>query len=148
MSTQRFSMPIFSGIILRRNNEVCLLQRGAVKLHAGFYAIAGGGIDGNETIKQGTVREAQEELGINLEEKDLSLVHVLHVKTEAGGEYINFFMEATIWQGKPSIMEPHKFDNIAWFMLDNLPKNIMPMHRHVFEMIGKSTVYSEYGWQF
>lgn len=145
--SERFRMPVFAGLILRRGNDVCLLRRANTKLHDGFYAVAGGGVDGGETVAQANVREASEELGIKLKPEDLKVVHVLHVKTEKGDEYINFFMEANTWQGEPSIMEPHKCDDVAWFTLDQLPSNLMPMHKHVFNMIVHGIVYSEYGWE-
>jgi len=145
--SERFKMPVFVGLILRRGNKVCLLKRSNAKLHDGFYAVTGGGVDGNETVTQANVREAQEELGINLKPENLKVAHVLHTRTETGDEYINFFMEATKWEGEPRIMEPNKCSDVSWFALDNLPQNLMPMHKHVFNMINYDIVYSEYGWK-
>lgn len=145
MAKNRFKMPIFSALILRRGQKVCLLNRANVKLHDGFYAIAGGGVDGSETVIQATIREAKEELGITLSQEDVKIVHVLHVRTENGDEYINFFIEATEWEGEPTIMEPHKCSDVSWFSITQLPHNLMPMHKHVFERIDKGIIYSEYG---
>lgn len=144
--SERFKMPVFAALILKRNNEVCLLKRSNAKLHDGFYAIAGGGVDGAETVKQANIREAGEELGIKLKPEDLKVVHVLHTRTENGDEYINFFMEAKKWEDEPKIMEPNKCSDVAWFALDQLPQNLMPMHKHVFKMINEGIFYSEYGW--
>ncbi len=144
--SERFKMPVFTAVILKKGDEVCLLRRANAKLHDGFYAIAGGGVDGGESVIQATIREAQEELGVNLDLKNLSMVHVLHVRTEIGNEYINFFMEVSAWSGEPSIMEPEKCNDVSWFSLARLPEKIMPMHKHVFEMIAAGVLYSEYGW--
>ncbi|HML19578.1 MAG TPA: NUDIX domain-containing protein [Candidatus Dependentiae bacterium] len=144
----RFKMPVFSAVILKQDNQICLHKRSlGAKLHGGFYAISGGGVDGQETINQATIREAREELGIELNPADITLAHVLHVRASNGDEYINFFMQASRWHGTPKIMEADKCSEVAWFDLDKLPENIMPMHKHVIDMIKKGIVYSQYGWE-
>lgn len=123
------------------------MRSDAAKLHPGFYAIAGGSLDSAETVRQANAREAFEELGVSIKPEDLKVVHVLHARNETGAEYINFFMEATKWEGEPMVMEPHKCSNVAWFALDKLPENLMPMHKHVFAMIRQGVMYSEWGWE-
>jgi len=146
MLQERFKITPFSAVILRKGQKILLMKRCKTALSGGFYAFPGGGIDGVETIPDATIREAQEELGIKLEKKNLKFVHVLHVKTDAGQEYVNFFFEATEWEGDPKVMEPHKCDEIAWFDLNNLPQSTMPTHKYVIEMVHKNSAFGEYGW--
>jgi hypothetical protein len=56
-------------------------------------------------------------------------------------------METANWEGVPSIMEPEKCGDVAWFDAGRLPENLMPMHKHVLAMIKKGIVYSQYGWE-
>lgn len=146
MKKDLFKMPIFSAIILRKGQSICLLKRSSASVSGGVYAFAGGSVDGAETITQSTIREAQEELGITLTQENLHLAHVLHVKTDKNEEYINFFFQATQWQGEPTVMEPHKCDGVAWFAIDQLPTTIMASHKHVIAMMQKKIAYSEFGW--
>ena len=63
---------------------------------------------------------------------------------EKYGANIIFFMEATGWEGEPRIMEPNKCDDVRWFPVDALPQNIMPLAKHVIEMVSKNIFYSEF----
>ena len=139
-------MIMCASLILRKNQKVLLIRRYNTGYDDGLYACAGGGIDGNETMTQAIIREANEELGIILKKENLKTVHALHIKNN-GGEYINFFVETTKWQGDPQIMEPNKCDNINWFSVDKLPQNIMPSVKHVIEAVNKKHFYSEFGWE-
>lgn len=147
MSKERFKITPFSAVILRKDNKILLMKRASSAISGGFYAFPGGGIDGAETITTATVREAQEEIGITLDPKDLKFVHALHVMMENGQEYINFFFQSTKWEGEPKVIEPHKCDGVAWFDIDQLPESIMPTHKHVVNLISKNIGFSEFGWE-
>jgi 8-oxo-dGTP diphosphatase len=54
-----------SGIILIENDKLALIERHRAGLH--YFAFPGGGVDEGETIEQAAVREAEEELGIQVE---------------------------------------------------------------------------------
>ncbi|MBK8823508.1 MAG: NUDIX domain-containing protein [Anaerolineales bacterium] len=53
-----------SGIILIENDKLALIERHRAGLH--YFAFPGGGVDEGETIEQAAVREAEEELGIQV----------------------------------------------------------------------------------
>ena len=92
------------------------------------------------------VREAKEEIGVDIKREDLRLVHVMHRK-EPNEERINFFFQAEKYQGEPKIMEPHKCDDLNWFDLDNLPENVIPYIKEAIKNILEKKIYSEYGWK-
>jgi 8-oxo-dGTP pyrophosphatase MutT (NUDIX family) len=66
---ERFKMIAFVSLILRRGSEVLLIRRFNTGFEDGMYGCAGGGVDENEPITQALVREAYEELGINLKKR-------------------------------------------------------------------------------
>ena len=57
-------MRIRAGIVLIKNNKVALIERYRAGLH--YYTFPGGGVDEGESPEQAAVREAQEELGIEV----------------------------------------------------------------------------------
>lgn len=53
-----------AGIILIENNKVALIERHRAGLD--YYVFPGGGVDEEETPEQGAIREAMEELGVQV----------------------------------------------------------------------------------
>lgn len=62
-------------LILYYKGQILLLRQ--TKPNGGNYTLPGGTVESNETAPQALVREAHEEAGVVLKEKDLQLVHVL-----------------------------------------------------------------------
>jgi 8-oxo-dGTP diphosphatase len=147
MAKERFKIPVFVALILRKNEKILLIRRSNTGSGDGFYSCAGGGVDGDETITQAMIREADEELGIKLKKENLKIVHIVHSKKrQDANENVGFFLEATEWDGELRNMEPHKHDDVSWFCLNNLPKNTFPRLIHVIKMVDEKVFYSEYGW--
>jgi 8-oxo-dGTP diphosphatase len=57
-------MRIRAGIVLIQNNKVALIERHRAGLN--YFVFPGGGVDEGESAEQGAVREAREELGIDV----------------------------------------------------------------------------------
>lgn len=146
LKTERFKFHIWVVLILRKDQKILLGLRNNTGSGDGFYACVGGGVDGNEPITHALVREAREEIGIELKPEHLKVVHVLHVKDHAGRESVGFFMEAAQWEGEPRNIEPHKCDHIAWFDPEHLPENTWPSFRHALTRVNRNEFYSEFGW--
>lgn len=67
-------------------------------------------------------------------------------KHDQTGDRADYFFTAGAYKGDPIISEPHKCDEIKWFPIDALPKNIM---HHVEDAIGfirKNIPYSEFSF--
>lgn len=61
-------------------------------------------------------------------------------------ERIDVFLIADKWNGEPQNTEPHKCDDLSWFPLDNLPKNVIPYIRQALECVKNNIFYSEFGF--
>lgn len=116
----------------------------------GFYSLPAGHLDGNETLKDALIRETKEETGLIIESSDLQLVHVMHESSDitepADNERIDFYFEASAYNGEPSIIEPHKCDDMRWFNINELPDNTVDKVSVALIHIERGLIYSTYGW--
>lgn len=131
-------------LILISNNKILLSRRFNTGFRDGEYSFPAGHLDGNETLIQALIREAKEEIGVNLNPKNLELVHIMHRKERE--ERLDFFFTAEKWADSPKIMEPHKCDNLNWFDVNNLPENTIPYIKQAIKCVLQKDFYSEYGW--
>lgn len=144
MTKERFKMLTYVALLLRRDDELLLVRR----IKNGVYTLAGGGIDGDESIIHAAIREAYEELGITLLPDNLKIVHVVHSRQRDDEiETVGFFLEAHKWDGQPHNMEPHIHDEIGWFNQHKLPKNTKLHLIYVLEQLKSGRFFSEYGWE-
>lgn len=145
MDPEKFKVIPTVYLILIKDNKILLSRRYNTGFHDGEYSFPAGHLDGNETLIQTMIREAKEEIGINLNPETLKLVHVMHRK-QPTEERVNFFFTAKNWQDEPKIMEPHKCDDLSWFPLDNLPDNVIHYIRQAINCVLTNKFYSEFGW--
>jgi len=88
------------------------------------------------------VREAKEEIDIDLDFADLELIYTMNRKIP-NDERLDFFFSTKKWLGDPKIMESDKCDDLSWFELNNLPKNIIPYIKQAIDCISNNIIYSE-----
>lgn len=113
----------------------------------GFFDLsASGHVEKDESMKHAMCREAKEELGIDIDEKDLEFVCMIHKKTDSENIYYNGYFKANKWQGNPTINEPDKNEELKWFEVDKLPQNIVDDRIMAIENYKSNTKYSEFGW--
>jgi 8-oxo-dGTP diphosphatase len=132
-------------IFLVQNGEVLLLRRYNTGYEDGKYSVVAGHIDGAETVRQASSREAEEEVGINIKPQDLRVVEIMHRKSE--DERVDFFLEAKKWSGELKNREPDKCDQVAWFPLDELPENTIPYIKRALSNYRQGIWFEEYGWE-
>ena len=108
----------------------------------GYYSFPAGHLEEGETLKEGVVREAKEEVGIDINISDLELVHVMD-RNVINNERIAFFFKAKEWKGNLINMEPEKCDDLKWFKINELPENTIPYIRSAINFYLNSVSYSE-----
>ena len=142
MAKERFKIIPSVYLVLIKDNKILLSRRYNTGYFDGNYSLPAGHLEGNETFIQGLVREVKEEIGVVLAPVDLKLVHTMN-RMIPDNERADFFFTAEKWQGEPKIMEPEKCDDLRWFDLNNLPKNIVPYIRQAINSILNNIIYSE-----
>jgi 8-oxo-dGTP diphosphatase len=142
-------------LLLQRGNDVLLQRRFNTGFQDGNYTLISGHVDAGESPTQALSREAKEEAGITVNEKDLHFIQVLYrrgfdnIKAEFNKdqtERVDFFFSTTRWSGEPHITEPDKCDDLQWFSLDNLPENIFPIVKTFLEELKNKNPYKESGY--
>ncbi|HUD10595.1 MAG TPA: NUDIX domain-containing protein [Candidatus Saccharimonadales bacterium] len=146
MINGRFSLIPAVYLILIRNHKILLLRRYQTGYMDGKYSLPAGHIEGHEPAIQAIIREAKEEVGLDLKEKDIELVHTMHRRAVEGDhERIDLFFQASKF-GEPKNAEPHKCDELRWAPVDDLPKNMVAEVRLAIENISKNKNYSDFNF--
>lgn len=135
-----------SYLVLIKDGRVLLARRANTGYYDGYYSVPAGHVEVGESFHQALMREIHEEIGITLRTEDLEVTHMMHRKAEDGSERVEAFYNASAWQEGIQNLEPEKCDELKWFPIDALPKNIIPYMGHVIEHIRQRVFYSEYGW--
>lgn len=131
-------------VLLIREGKIFLVRRFNTGYEDGKYCFPAGHKEKGETPIQAVIREAKEEVGIDVEAKRLTLVHVMYRNCEKD-ERPAFFFHASEWIGEPKNMEPDKADDAKWFHLSELPE-MMPYMRAMIDRYKTGKVYSEFGF--
>ncbi|KKU55299.1 MAG: hypothetical protein UY41_C0008G0022 [Candidatus Moranbacteria bacterium GW2011_GWE1_49_15] len=126
--------------MLIKDGKILMLRRFNTGYEDGNYSFPAGHVEEGESFKQTAIREAKEEIGVDVKEEDISLAHVMH-RVPLGR--ISVFMKAEKWEGEIRNLEPEKCDDLSWFDLDVLPKNTIPYIRKAVEGLKGGKVYSE-----
>jgi 8-oxo-dGTP diphosphatase len=145
MERERYKLSIAVFVVLLRDGMVFMFRRNATGWMDGMFSIAAGGLEAGETIQNAARREAEEELGIRIDPRNLVLKHTLHSRTSTG-DWVGHFFVATAWDGEPHAAEPDKHDCCGWHDLDDLPASTIPYVRQALRDITRGNAYSEYGW--
>jgi 8-oxo-dGTP pyrophosphatase MutT (NUDIX family) len=132
-------------LILEENGKYLFLKRANSGYMDGFYQFPAGHVDGGEPLKKDMVREAKEEINLELLEQDLKLSFIGHRFIETGVERLDFFFSCTRFD-KKSIknMEPEKCSEIIW--LDKNNSQIVPYIKEVIDKIDLGENYLDTGF--
>jgi len=125
--------------------KVLLSRRFQTGHDDGAYWFVGGHVEDGETMREAMLREAREEIGIEISSDDLDHVLTMHRWCGDHGR-IGFYFTPRVWQGEIRNAEPHKCDDLRWFPMDGLPDNLSAHIREAIGCISKGVAYREYGW--
>jgi 8-oxo-dGTP pyrophosphatase MutT (NUDIX family) len=134
-------------IIFRDGDKILLLERAHTGYHDGDYSLPAGHLDGGESALLAAIREAKEEVGVDIAPEAMRLVHTQHRMAEEGDhERMNLFFEATKWGGTPTNMEPDKCGGLSWTDINQLPENLVPELAHALPRIAMNKPYGHFAF--
>jgi 8-oxo-dGTP pyrophosphatase MutT (NUDIX family) len=143
-SPSRLSVVVDLHLILMRGDQVLLGLRQGTGFCDGMYHLPAGHLEAGETVVEGTIREAREELAVGLRATDLRLDYVLHHRSNS--DRMALFFSASRWDGEPTNCEPDKCAELAWFPFDRLPRNMVLYAAHALSGIRQGERLGFYGW--
>jgi 8-oxo-dGTP diphosphatase len=140
----RTTFPVTVHLFFIRENQILLARRLNTGFRDGEYSVPAGHLDGGETVMQAGIREAREEVGLELEESDMIISSVMHRMD--GEERVDFFVQVQKWEGEPFNAEPEKCDDLRWVKMNELPDNIIPYIRRAIANHLNGVTFDEFGF--
>ncbi len=131
-------------LILRRGDEVLLGLRRGTGYFDEHWGLPAGHVEAGEMPLAGLVREAKEEIGLDIDAADVRLVVTMYrAKADPTGERCDYFFEMTRWKGEPFNAEPLKCAEVRWFPLSALPEHMVQNHQLGLESYKAGVAYRE-----
>ncbi|GAA4372217.1 NUDIX domain-containing protein [Agromyces bauzanensis] len=131
-----FSVVPAAYVFLVDGDRVLLQLRTGTGYYDDWWAAsAAGHVEAGEPVTRAIVREASEELGVTLAERDLEPLSTMHRTAPTGlavDQRVDFFFACRTWGGTPALQE-QKAADLRWFDLDALPEQTVHHERFVLE---------------
>ena len=141
---ERYQSKVAVFLMLTRNNntEILMQKRYNTGYMDNLYDMAcSGHLEHGESLAHATIREAKEEIGIDVDEKNLKLVALIQPYND---DYLNVFFASNTYEGTPEIKEPNKCSDLRWFNINKLPENTMPRIKNVLKNMNMGIIYDDY----
>ena len=126
-------------MVLEKDGTYLFAQRKNTDYHEGFYSLPAGHVDLGELPTEAMIREAKEEVGIDIAPDDLRFVHVLYREDIL----VEYFFTTTKWQGEPVNNEPEKIGDLRWATLAELGTNVVEEVAAALPLIKQGVAFSE-----
>jgi 8-oxo-dGTP diphosphatase len=144
-----YKIPAYVGIILKKENQVLLVQRHEnSKWMPGYWNFPGGLLEENETLTAAAAREIREEVGVIVNPTNFTFSHIIQVHANISKlqDILGAYFITEQWDGAPTNCEPDKHSNVAWFDLNDLPEQMTEHALLAINSLKTKTCYYEDGW--
>lgn len=142
---ERFKLRASVYVILEKEGKTLLMQRAGSGYMDGFYSLPAGHVDGNETFKEAAIREAKEEINIDLSDQDLELILTMHRQSQSG-EYVDVFFKVLHYENQIRINEPDKCHDLSFYALHEKEECMVPYIKQALLAIRNGQIYAEADW--
>ncbi|MCX6071575.1 MAG: NUDIX domain-containing protein [Chloroflexi bacterium] len=132
-------------LFLLQGDQILLLRRYQTGYEDGKYSVVAGHLEGNETVVAAAVREAREEVGIELAPNDVRVVGVMHRRST--DERVDWFVVCHHWSGEVRNAEPTKCNDLRWVHPEALPPNTIPYVRRAIDNFRAGRWFDSFGWE-
>lgn len=136
---ERHKIRIGVDLFLEKEGKVLLMLRQNTGYADGMYDLPGGHLEPNEDIFDAMVREAKEEIGIDIDKQDLQIIHIYHRFSK---DMLKFVFKADKYQGELTNGEPDLCAELKWFDRNELPENIVKNIKNEIISINNNEYFS------
>jgi 8-oxo-dGTP diphosphatase len=143
--TKRTGSSVSAYLILLQNNQVLLGLRKNTGYNDGLWSLVAGHVEDGEPASAAMIREAREEIGIELSAEQIKVAHIMH--RISNRQNVDIFFVCSDWTGSIRNCELEKCEKIDFFPLDALPEGIIDYNSYVLSAIARGEFYSEHGWE-
>ena len=145
--TDRFKLIAEAHLFLLSEDErILLLRRCNTEYENGSYSVIAGKVEADEEVTAAAIREAKEEVGIDVPPADVEVVGVMHRKGADGLVSVAFFLSARTWSGDVVNAEPENHEDVSWHSVDELPANMIAYVRQALRNYRQGRYYDSFGW--
>ena len=123
LSKKRSGASVNAYLVLKRGTDVLLQLRKNTGYCDGMWSLVAGHVEDGESATDGMIREAREEIGIELSGSQIKVVHVMHRYSNRLN--VDVFFNCSSWNGTILNCEPAKCERLEFFSLKTLPPNII-----------------------
>ena len=141
MEREKFLSSVYL-IISDEDGKVLLQRRRGTKLWPGYLALPAGHIDEGENAYEALVREAREELGIEVSLDDIYDTFVVNRKNKSLPPYYDVYFIISKYKGEIKINEPEKCSELVWAYHYKLPYDVIDFEREAIENFTKGIKFS------
>lgn len=130
-------------------DEILLQLRQNTKYGNGKWDLAATGhVEPGESMEMALIREAREEIGVEINVKDVNFLTLMHVYTPTTYRtYYNAYFKVDTFKNTPTIVEKDKCGALQWFKVKDLPSNILADRKQAILNILSNISYGEMGWR-
>lgn len=116
-------------IIKNDEGKILLQRREDTKLWLGYLALPAGHIDVGENAYDALIREAKEELDIDISIDNIIDTFVVNRRNKSLLPYYDIYFEIGKYNGTIKINEPNKCSELVWTDLDKLPNDMIDFEK-------------------
>lgn len=131
-------------LVLHQDGRILLSKRQNTGYEDDKWSLVAGHCEAYESAKDALIREAQEEIGIQILPHQLDVCHIMHRQTDR--DNIDIFMSCPQWTGDVINKEPNKCSDLQFFDTSRDPEGVIDYIKDALNYIQNNIFYSEHGW--
>lgn len=126
----------------REDGRMPLLRRAEDQYAAGQLTVVGGHLEAGESPLEGAIREAEEELGIQVDPTDAEFCGLFQFVAADGTRRLGAAWVTRHWEGTPTNKEPEKHAELLWAEPGDPPNDCHPYTQGVLRHFVEGTLYA------